>query len=549
MVGQNPTIDWARFSGGAGSESPLAITKDKLNNIYSVGYFTARADFDPGVGSQVLTPTSTSDAFIQKLDPNGNLLWAKAILSSNTVEASSVVTDSLLNVYITGHFYGTADFDPGPNSYSLTSNNLTSDIYILKLDQYGNFLWAKTFGSFSEDKGHNITVDTKETITIVGHFIGTVDFDPGPSSHNLTSIGNANGFVLKLDTNGGFIWVKNTFKAFGYKITSDIDGNSYMAGFFSDTVDINPNTGVHHIISNGLSDIFLLKLDKNGNFLWNNSYGGPNSDGISAIHVGKNNKIYISGIFQDSVDFDPSSSISYGYSNGDYDYFIQQLDTSGNLIWNHTFGGQGFEDCYGITTDSVGNIYTTGIYQLSVDFDPGVDSIILNSKGFFDVYSQKFDLGGNLLWAISYGGLYFDCSYGIEVDDNNNIYMGGFHTGVADFDPSTDSLYNTSLGGQDVFILKLNQVLNSSLSYNQQPSTFKIYPNPTFDILNIETHNQVSKSIQILNLNGVVLYDKTTSSKNTTIDVKRWLSGVYFLNIKSKQNTQTKVFIINNNGG
>lgn len=122
-------------------------------------------------------------------------------------DAISIITDPQGDLYISGYFESTVDFDPGLSTFNLTSNG-NNDIFICKLNNSGNFLWAKSFGDVNNDYGNSVTIDTKGYPLILGSFDGTVDFDPGPGTTIINAYGSNDVFINKLDPNGNFIWVK-----------------------------------------------------------------------------------------------------------------------------------------------------------------------------------------------------------------------------------------------------------------------------------------------------------------------------------------------------
>ena len=203
--------------------------------------------------------------------------WAKAFGSSNFDKGNSITVDASGNVYTTGLFSGTVDFDPGAGLFNLTSAGGGTDVFIQKLDASGNFIWAKTFGGTSTDHGNSITVDVFGNVYTAGFFSDTVDFDPGAGLFNLASAGNHDIFIQKLDASGNFIWAKafgSTSTDFGLSITVDASGNVYATGYFKGTVDFDPGAGTFYLNSAGGSgDFFIQKLDASGNFIWAKAFG------------------------------------------------------------------------------------------------------------------------------------------------------------------------------------------------------------------------------------------------------------------------------------
>ncbi len=183
--------------GGSDNDEGSSITVDGSGNVYTTGFFQGTADFDPGAGTTSLTSADSSDIFISKLDASGNFLWAKRMGETYEDRGRSIEIDGSGNVYTTGFFGGTADFDPGAGTSNLTSAG-SSDIFISKLDASGNFLWAKRIGGTDIDWGLFIVVDSSDNVYTTGYFAGTADFDPGAGTTNLSVVGAWDVFISKL---------------------------------------------------------------------------------------------------------------------------------------------------------------------------------------------------------------------------------------------------------------------------------------------------------------------------------------------------------------
>jgi hypothetical protein len=193
---------------------------------------------------------------------DGDFVWAKQMGGTDYDVGQGIAVDMAGNVYTTGYFQGTADFDPGPGSFNLTSTG-NEDIFVSKLDSAGNLVWAKQMGGTSGDAGQDIAVDAAGNVYTTGFFYSTVDFDPGPGTFNLTSTGDTDIFVSKLDSAGNFVWAKQmggTDPDAGYDIAVDAAGNVYTTGYFWGTADFDPGPGSFNLTSAGFSDIFVSKL-------------------------------------------------------------------------------------------------------------------------------------------------------------------------------------------------------------------------------------------------------------------------------------------------
>lgn len=491
---QVPNLVWAKNMGGPRNDYGTAITTDVLGNVYTTGVFSGIADFDPSSGTFNLTTlngagSNVSDIFISKLDASGQFIWAANIGGLDEDYSRSIITDFSGNVYTTGFFKGTADFDPGPGIFNMTSNGLR-DIYILKLNSNGNFIWAKQIGGTSNDEGFSIKIDNSGNIITTGVFNGTVDFDPGIGTFFLSPVA-ANAFIQKLDSNGNFIWAKRLGPAtgligtLGTSIDIDATGNIYTTGHFSQTADFDPGPGIFNLNSSGLSDVYVSKLDSNGNFIWAKNMGGTQHDNAHGIVVDALGNIYTTGVFYGTSDFDPGPG-TYNLTTIQEDAFISKLDANGNFIWAKSIqatnpGSYGMAKS--IALDNFGDVYITGYYYGTADYDPGPGVFISTCIGpYSDAFTLHLDMNGNFVWVAMAkhinvnDGLYGE---GVAIDLTGYIYTTGTFYRTADFDPgpniftlNTPSL-NPGGGSQDAFITKLTTTDSCASYVNYQTSICK----------------------------------------------------------------------------
>ncbi|MDX2173949.1 MAG: SBBP repeat-containing protein [Bacteroidota bacterium] len=387
--------------------------------------------------------------------------WAKNLGGNNSEVGNGVTVDGSGNVYSTGVFLGTPDFDPGAGTFTIASSSGSQDIYISKLDALGNFLWAKSIGGIGVDAGLSITNDLFGNVYITGYYNGTVDFDPGVGVFNLNTNGGQDIFILKLNSAGNFV------SAFGlggasssdtpYAISLDVAGNIYTTGVYSGIADFDPSVSSSTLSSVGGVDIFISKLDPSGNFLWAKSIGGSSStEEGRGVKIDASNNVYLTGFFSGTADFDPGAGTYTLASNGSSDNYVAKLNSTGNFVWAKQIGGSSAEKSFWLSLDGAGNVYTTGYFSTTVDFDPGAGVANLVASGINDGFVSKLDAFGNYIWAKSFIGTTYTSGNSIIIDASNNVYTTGFFQGTVDFDPSASTNNVTSNGGLDVFINKLD---------------------------------------------------------------------------------------------
>lgn len=545
LFSQNVNYEWAKSIGDSGFEEGTSVTYDAAGNVYTTGRFYDTVDFNPGSGTNNLSSNGSSDIFISKLDASGNFVWAKKIGGIGADKANSIHIDALGNIYITGFFSSTVDFDPGIGTSNLTSTGST-DIFILKLNASGNFVWAKKMGGSGADEAFDITLDNRGNIYSTGRFSSTVDFDPGTSTSNLVSNGLYDIFILKLTPSGNYDWAKSiggTTVEEAYGISVDTAGNVFTTGRFEGTKDFDPGIGITNLVSNGNRDAFILKLTTSGNFLWAKQIGGISQDVGTDIIVDKVGDVFISGYFNFTVDFDPGSGISNLTSNGITDAFILKLSASGNFVWAKSMGGTNIDGAYSISLDDDGNVYTIGIFYGTGDFDPNTGTSNLTAVGTrSDVFISKLDDSGNYVWAGRIGGIGDDMANSITTDNAGNIYSTGSYSDSVDFDPGIGTnILNSNNGSSDLYILKLSCQPVLGLQTKSVKNHIVLYPNPATSHVTISNLDKEIVTITITDVTGKII--KSFTPNTSVIELSMFPPGVYFVKIQQGKEFVTKKII------
>ncbi len=452
---------WARTWGGSGSDWGWEITEDGFGNVYVVGEFQGTVDFDPGEGIDIHSANSPYyDVFLCKYDWSGSFHWALTWGGIDHQEATDVCVDGSGNVYVSGWFIGIVDFDPGDGT-DYRGHPGEGQAYLSKFDPDGNFIRVRTWEPGYEFGGSSgisaIYTDADNNVLITGYYDGTVDFDPGPGTDIHTAAGSFDAFLCKLDSSGSYQWVR-TWGGPSVLYTNDIApdniGNIIIAGSFKETADFDPGPGIENHTSNGELDIFLIKFDSSGLFQWVKTWGGPGDEYSPGLAVDTDGFAYITGWFLETVDFDPGPGSDFHTSNGDRDVFLSRLDSSGNLVWVLTWGGTGRDGSRNCALDADGNIYVSGLFEGTVDFDPGPGIIEYSSNGGMDIFLSKLNYNGDLLWVRAWGGLEQDYSAVVAVDYFGNAYITGGFMDTVDFNPGPGIDNHSSNGSRDAFLTR-----------------------------------------------------------------------------------------------
>jgi len=277
--------------------------------------------------------------------------------------------------YIIGRFYGTATF--GYNS--LTSTGLF-DIFFAKMSKNGNWSCANKAGGIEPDQGNSITMDASSDAYVTGCFEETASF----GSYSLTSIGDWEIFVAKMDASGNWLWATKAGgigRDEGNGITIDAVGNIYVTGYFLGTATF----GSYSITSSFSYTIFVAKMDADGNWLWVTQPGGTNVSYGYGITTDAAGNCHVTGRFSDTATFGSYSFTSIGLS----DIFVAKIDAIGDWQWAAQAGGTGLERGIGITIDAAGNSYVTGRFDGTASFG----SHSLTSSGSSDIFVAKLNSG------------------------------------------------------------------------------------------------------------------------------------------------------------
>lgn len=233
--------------------------------------------------------------------------------------------------------------------------------------------------------------------------------------------------VVKADPQGNWLWLQHSGNDDNLDvaaIAADAAGNSYIAGYFADSVTLGGTT----LTSAGSFDVFAAKLDPAGNWLWARKAGDVLDQKAFDIALDSSANVYVAGRSNDQASLAVWSS-------------------AGTPLGGAVYPGTGTATCNDIAVDAVGNIYLAGYFTDSVTFG----TTTLTSLGYEDIFTVKVTSSGNVDWARRAGGSSFDRALSLDVDATGSVYLTGSFIGTADF--GTTSL--TSAGQRDIFVSKL----------------------------------------------------------------------------------------------
>lgn len=435
-IDKNGSWLWATAAGSNGYEQGYSVTLDNSGNSYVSGYFTGTANF----GGTNLVSSGDRNAFLMKLNSSGVIQFAKAITGKTTIDCFTVATATNGISYPIGAFYHNAVF--GTDTLYTRGN---SDIFAARISSSGNWAWALgTGGVIGYVNVNSVAALTNGDFYSCGSFFGTVVF----GNDTIKSSGDADIFVAKSDRNGNWIWGR---KAGGTEpdvangIAVDHLGNAILTGYFSVTAKFGNFTRV----SSGQGEIFIAKVDTNGNWIWVTIAGEDEFDEGKAVVTDAAGNIYVTGLFSDKPYFGATRLFSAGRD----DVFVAKLNNSGAWQWAVRGGSSQFDVGNGIDIDPSGNLYITGGFENIATF--GTHSV--TSSGGDDMFIAKLNNSGTWLWAVSAGTNSFQ-EYGSDIRFSNSghVYATGTFKGLCLFGPQ----YLIGAGNSDGFITKLDTAGN-----------------------------------------------------------------------------------------
>jgi len=451
---------WAHSFGGSNVDVGLNVAVDAFGNAYVTGLFQSSVNFNPA-GSTILSSNGSYDVFLAKYDCEGNLIWARSWGDSGNESGHCIDVSNEGYVAVGGHFSGTVDFS-SDGSAILTSEG-GYDAFICVFDLDGNFLWAQSWGGSGADVAYGVALDSVGGLYAAGYFSDTAYFDASNQS-SLNSVGSNDACIAKYDMLGNLTWAQG----FGYTgmdrihdLGATADGTIFACGIFDDQIDLDPDeTGSAVFTSNGAHDCFLSSLDSDGYYLWGTTWGSSaDLDSAHAISVDSSN-VYLTGWFYGTspVDFDPDPVSQCSLTgNGERDAYIVSYDHSGDFRWAKSWGAGDCDEGISVSVNDTGNLFVSGEFRSSVDFNPGGGSAVA-SNGGCDTFISCFSTSGNYQWTRTWGGSLNEEGWGVASDPFGGVYITGRlasqNVEFAPLDCGASSDIESTSGSNDIYLTR-----------------------------------------------------------------------------------------------
>lgn len=504
-IGQTvPSTKWAGTIDPSGNFQVNDMTIDHDGNMWLVGSIANAVDFDPDTANLFeLNPLADEAAVIAKYDSNGQFLWAgmfdsPAMWSYDDHWVNTIVADDAGNVFVSGVFNGTADFDPdtaSSASYTMTgtpsSGNVENDMFLVKLTNTGDFVWAKKIAGTGFVECRDMVLDDLGNIYCTGDLGGTANFNPGSATYNLNGGWGEGIFTAKYSSSGSFIWAtvfQGDYRVEGKVIDLDPDGNILLGGWFEEDCDFGPIT-----LDAGWYDRwgYVCKMTNSGTVIYAKPYTSSDALYVTGLKCDTLGNVNLAGYFDDGADLDPDTGTYFQtVPNNVHMLFFTQLDSNGMMNYVNTITTtQGnYNSSTGLGIDENQEYYFSTLlvdtFILQTQLGTISDTFTIGSSS--TDYIFKFDHSGNLAWHFGYPdeGVN-DYRNLLHVNNSNDILFYSrlntgsdidAHPGLAEYIvPKNGPFYG------DVFLHRIGQGINSQYTYADSACNYYMLLGDTLD--------------------------------------------------------------------
>lgn len=516
-----------------GTNRGYAIAYDSEGSIIISGTFSNAFDADPGPNEMILDVLESFSAsgMLLKYDSDGQFQWAIPIGGdgSSTQWADDVAVDAENNIYVTGFFAGTCDFDPSENSSTLYGGEV--DGYLAKYSSDGNLLWVREVSSADADRAHGLAISSNGDVLISG-FLSPNAYIGDPSFS--LSASDDGGYVCSFDADGNVNWIK-VFQADAtcnpLKIAVDDQNNIYGIGIFSESVDLDPGVNEYMIQATGGDDMFFFKLDDSGEFLWGGRCGSAAEDWGYDLDVTGAGDVFLTGHYRGELLISPGNGFPEMILplTGNSDILCLKLSTEGAIAWAHHLG-YAASNARGISVaaGADGLPFFTGWFNNGLTLDDSDTPIFVAGESSSDLFLVQFDENAQPNYSSTITGESAQEGRGIAISDEGVIYLTGLSSGAVDLDPGDGVIEDTSDG---VATMYLRLTPEAGTSVDEQYANELLFSNPLR--AGSPVLMPMSGDFSIWNLDGKLLQSYPAMSKNQSINLNL-TTGNYVFGIKSE---------------
>ncbi|MBU1821505.1 MAG: PKD domain-containing protein, partial [Bacteroidetes bacterium] len=417
-----PSIQWDKTLGGNDSD----VLRSLLQTADG-GYLLGGNSVSGISGEKSEASRGIVDYWLVRLDKNGNKLWDKSLGGSG-----SDVALSLAQTVDGGYVLGGVSNSVKSGEKSEDSRG-GIDYWVVKLDANGNKLWDKTIGGSGNEILWSL-VQTSDGGYVLGG--GSESGKSGEKSED--SRGGQDYWVVKLDAEGNVLWDRTL----GGSLFDDLKSiqQTTDGGYMLGGTSISGISGEKSEASRGSADYWVVKLDANGNKLWDKTLGGNSGEGFTSLRQTTDGGYVLGGTSPSNISGDKSE-----VSRNSYDYWVVKLDGEGNKLWDKTLGGGGDDYLRSIQQTTDGGYVLGGESQHSIGWDKSEAS-----RGNSDYWVVKLDANGTKQWDKTLGGNNEDFLYSLQQTTDGGYVLGGYSNSAISGDKS-----EASQGSYDYWVVKL----------------------------------------------------------------------------------------------
>lgn len=375
-----------------------------------------------------------------------------------------MVVDGYDNVYVSGYFEGTVDFAPGVATTNIATAG-DRDGYLAKYSSSGTLVWVKTFGGTDNDSLDGVALDATGNIYVTGSFQGTADIDPGVGDVSVTSAGYSDGYVMKLNPSGEYVWHRTisawTSEGFG-DVKIDSSGNVLVLGMIQTSSSLEDGSGGPTTVAPSAGtnswDGIVAQFSSSGLLQWTAILGGAQDDWFRTLAIDTNDAVIVGGNFTGSLDADPTGGVTSVTGTGQYNGVVVKLSSLGGLVWAKVFDSTFENSVHDIEVGPSNAIYVAGNFWDTTDLDPGVGEISANATvtGSSDSFLVKLESTGNYAWSRTFGTGADSDSVDAMMSTPNGVVLVGVYRDVQDLDPGPATVTADAPGWRDPYVLSLN---------------------------------------------------------------------------------------------
>jgi hypothetical protein len=433
-----PEFAWSRQFGStnaAGNNTDFA--RDIATDAAGNIYVTGSFFGTANFGPTNLTSAGDIDFFLAKYTPAGALVWIVRGGGPNFDSGQEISLGPDGSVYVAGLMESGAVF--GTNAMSNAGGH---DLFLAKYTPDGQLVWVRGAGGSADDGPHGVTVDAAGNVYVTGHMQN--NFAIGGT--NLISGGQWDYFLAKYDAAGSLQWVRQgvgTDFDYALGVATDAAGNVYTAVTFQSPFGL----GATNFVNLAARDLCLASYDGNGTLRWARQFPLPGMRKLGKLRRDPAGSLLLTLNFSGTVTLGTNTL----QSAGSEDVLVAKFDANGSPLWARQGGSAGDDFNTGdLAVDAHGNAYVVTSFVAPATFS----ATPLPNAGTDDVVVAQYNAAGAQLWALALGSAGTERALGVAVGPDGQALVGGTFANTIDFRGTPLA----SFGGNDGFVLKLAEV-------------------------------------------------------------------------------------------